>query len=41
MKNSITLKENRSEVLVQLEEIKDLAITEERLMTKTRQWMSY
>ena len=30
MKNSIALKENRSDVLAQLEEIKDLAITEER-----------
>ena len=30
MKNSITLKENRSEVFEELEAIKDLAITEER-----------
>jgi HK97 family phage major capsid protein len=33
MKNSITLKENRSDALGQLEEIKDLAVAEERDLT--------
>lgn len=35
MKNSITLKENRSDVFAELEDIKNLAVTEERDLTDT------